>query len=277
MKLKTTITAIALCVFASQTHAWNPFASDKIDWKDKASIQAAFPDLKDATEDDQKLFVGTLMMIAAERSEAAKAKGLKGQDAVPAFIFSGEAQNFEILLEGVTKSEVEKRFKELKAGKDHASAKVAEPQPVPAVIKEPAMEGAAKLFYASLPAKQQQCITDKVEVKYLGQTGYNDSYMHLEFKNNTNVPSAWFSIEIVQKDAKYGNVLQKETESILLDNTIGTGETASGGWFGVIRDGRKVEVKVINMRDLEGKRLVDDNTNYLGSDFPEDISSVICK
>lgn len=128
-----------------------------------------------------------------------------------------------------------------------------------------------------LADQQRQCVSEGIQLKYNGQTSTFKDWMEIEVTNNTNIPTAWIAIEVVQKDARYGNVLKKDTANTVFDRTIGPGESITERFYGVIPEGRIVEVSAINMRDLEGKRLIDDNTNYIGSDFPAEISSVICQ
>lgn len=140
------------------------------------------------------------------------------------------------------------------------------------------MEDVARNFYSQhLPQHQEQCIEDNIEVKYLGQSGSFNESMKIEIKNNTQIPTAWVKIEVIQLDAKYGNVLEKQNADTTFKNTLGPGETTVENFYGMVGEGRKVEVKAVNMRDLEGKRLIDDNTTYIGYPFPEEISSVYCK
>ena len=124
---------------------------------------------------------------------------------------------------------------------------------------------------------QKKCIAEKMSVKYLGQTGSFLDWMEIEVTNNTNIPTAWIAIEIIQKDGKYGNMLKKDDSNTIFQKTIGPGESIVEKFYGTVTDGRKIEVKAINMRDLDGKRLIDDNTKYIGSDFPEEISDIDCE
>lgn len=128
-----------------------------------------------------------------------------------------------------------------------------------------------------LVEQQRRCLSEGIQLEYNGQTGSFKDWMEIKVTNNTNIPTAWIAIEVVQRDARYSNILKKDTGNTVFEKTIGPGETIIEQFYGAVPEGRIVEVKTINMRDLEGKRLIDDNTNYIGSDFPEEISSVICQ
>ena len=280
MKVRTSIfSALAIVTLATApASAWNPFSGEAINWNDAASVQAAFPEIKDATEADKSVFAGTLMLIAAERSEVAKAKGLKGEDAVPPFIFSGEGKNMMQLLQGVTKAEVMARFEEQKK---KAAAKGATNKPstlVPKVEPSPAEVNATDAI-----ARQKKCIADKVKISNVkqGEGEFIDDYTYFDITNNTSLPFAWLSIQVDVKDARYGNVLDRNRSGLTLDKTIGPGETGNAGIYtGLLPvEGNKVEITALNIRDLEGKRLVDDNINYIGGnvDYPKEISSVACE